>query len=234
MSRIAKNPIKISKEIECTFKDGVFSAKGKLGQMETLVNSNYTINIEEDEIKVLPLKEITNDKPKPLYPIYGKSTIERCISEISNYSKTNVLITLGYKSELFNDLIKNLESKYKINIDIFVEDEPLGECGALWVVKNNLSENFIFINGDLIFSIDFKKLVFFHKRLASNLTLVTHTSDHPEDSDLISAANGTLIDQIFVKSSQKNIDRNAYLGNSGIFVLNKNILDDLYGRSKKR
>ena len=27
MSRIAKNPIKISKEVECTFRDGIFSAK---------------------------------------------------------------------------------------------------------------------------------------------------------------------------------------------------------------
>ena len=29
MSRIANNPIKISKEVECTFRDGIFSAKGK-------------------------------------------------------------------------------------------------------------------------------------------------------------------------------------------------------------
>ena len=34
MSRIANNPIKISKEVECTFRDGIFSAKGKLGQMQ--------------------------------------------------------------------------------------------------------------------------------------------------------------------------------------------------------
>ena len=34
MSRIAKNPIKISKDIECTFSNGVFSAKGKLGKIE--------------------------------------------------------------------------------------------------------------------------------------------------------------------------------------------------------
>ena len=57
MSRIAKNPIKISKEVECTFKDGIFSAKGKLGQMQIVVNSNYNININDDEIKVLPIKE---------------------------------------------------------------------------------------------------------------------------------------------------------------------------------
>tara|TARA_Y100000739_G_C20612806_1_gene469735 strand:- start:1024 stop:2265 length:1242 start_codon:yes stop_codon:yes gene_type:complete len=173
------------------------------------------------------LKKITNDIPKPLYPINGKSTIERCIEEISNFSICNILITLGYKSDFFVSSINNLKKKYKIDIDIFVENHPLGECGALWFLKDQLSEDFIFINGDLIFSIDFKKLIYFHKRLSSSLTLVTHTSDHPEDSDLISAPNGTLIDKIFIKSSQTKNNRNAYLGNSGISVINKNILEKI-------
>ena len=57
MSRIAKNPIKISNDVECTFVNGIFSAKGKLGQLDISVNSNYNINIQDDEVKVLPLNE---------------------------------------------------------------------------------------------------------------------------------------------------------------------------------
>ena len=49
MSRIAKNPIKISKEVECTFSEGIFSAKGKLGQMETNINPKFNINIVEND-----------------------------------------------------------------------------------------------------------------------------------------------------------------------------------------
>ena len=74
---------------------------------------------------------------------------------------------------------------------------------------------------------DFWKLISFHQRLSSNLTLVTHTSDHPNDSDLVSAPNGTLIEDIFIKGLKKRTERNAYLGNSGIFVLNKSILDNI-------
>ena len=57
MSRIAKNPIKKTKEIECSFNEGIFSAKGKLGEMKITVNPNYNINISEDEVKVLPLND---------------------------------------------------------------------------------------------------------------------------------------------------------------------------------
>tara|TARA_B100000161_G_scaffold265302_1_gene240910 strand:+ start:1065 stop:2309 length:1245 start_codon:yes stop_codon:yes gene_type:complete len=171
------------------------------------------------------LKNITGSTPKPLFPINGKSTIERCIQELSNNSIGSVLITLGYKNESFLKDIKKLEKKYSFNIDIFVENFPLGECGALWSIKENLNKNFFFINGDLIFSIDLYRLIYFHKRLASQLTLVTHTSDHPSDSDLVSAPNGTLIENIFIKDSQTISDRYGYLGNSGICLMDKNLLE---------
>ena len=106
----------------------------------------------------------------------------------------------------------------------FSRKKTLGECGALWQVQERVYENFIFINGDLIFSIDFDRLISFHKRLSSKLTLVTHTSDHPTDSDLVSASNGSLVDEIYLKKKSKNIETNAYLGNSGIFIINKKIL----------
>ena len=179
------------------------------------------------------LNVITKEIPKPLYPINKKSTIERCIAEITNFPNSNVLITLGYKSNFFLNTINNLRDKYQINIDIYTETDPLGECGALWLVKDKLSQDFIFLNGDLIFSIDFEKLLYFHKRISSKLTLVTHTSDHPEDSDLISAPNGTLVDSIFIKGVENKKQRNAYLGNSGIFVINKSILDNLKAPSSK-
>tara|TARA_Y100001978_G_scaffold191345_1_gene195362 strand:+ start:156 stop:1400 length:1245 start_codon:yes stop_codon:yes gene_type:complete len=173
------------------------------------------------------LKEITNDIPKPLYLINGKSTLERCIEQLDCYKFESVIITIGFKSDNFLKYIVQLNQKYKIEINVFVEEKPLGECGALWKIKQKLCDNFVFINGDLIFSIDFEKLNIFHKRLSSKLTLVTHTSDHPEDSDLVSVPNGTLVENIFLKHPHKKINKNAYLGNSGIFVINKDILNKI-------
>ena len=173
------------------------------------------------------LKEITKDTPKPLFLVNGKSTLERCIEQLEDYKFKRVIITIGYLSKKFLEFVDVLNKKYQIDIEVFLEKKPMGECGALWIIKNKLSDNFIFINGDLIFSIDFKKLIYFHQRLSSNLTLVTHTSDHPEDSDLVSVPNGSLVEVIFLKDSCKKIDKYAYLGNSGIFILNKSLLEKL-------
>ena len=173
------------------------------------------------------LKEITKDIPKPLFLVRGKSTLERCIEQLENYKFKRVFLTIGYLSKTFLECVEFLNQKYRIDIEVFIEKKPMGESGALWIIKEKLSDDFIFINGDLIFSIDFKKLVYFHQRLSSNLTLVTHTSDHPDDSDLVSVPNGSLVEDIFLKDNNKEIDKHAYLGNSGIFILNKSLLEKI-------
>lgn len=173
------------------------------------------------------LKDLTKDLPKPLFPINNKSTLERSLDQLYLNGIKNVLITSGYKSKLFKEFLIKLKKNSSIRIDLFVEDKPLGESGALWLLKEKLSDNFLFINGDLIYSMDLEKLILFHNRLNSNLTLVTHTSDHPDDSDLLIAPNGSLVENIFLKNISYKKNKFAYLGNSGICVINKRIFDFL-------
>ena len=57
MSRIAKNSIKIDQDTSCKFENGNFFAKGKLGEMNFLVNPLYTVEIQNNEIFVKPIAE---------------------------------------------------------------------------------------------------------------------------------------------------------------------------------
>ena len=50
MSRIAKNSIEINDEINCSFNEGKFLAKGKLGEMTLSINSNFSIDIKDNEV----------------------------------------------------------------------------------------------------------------------------------------------------------------------------------------
>ena len=171
------------------------------------------------------LKSITGSIPKPLFPINKTSPLHRICLQLKEYNISEVHLTLGYCSEMFDKEIKNINSKLGLKINTFKEKTPLGECGALWEIKNLLKKDILFINGDLIFSIDLKRFIKFHKRLDSRLTLLTHTSTHPEDSDLISAPNGTLIEKLFLKSIRNNEDSDAYLGNAGMALFNSDLLN---------
>ena len=173
------------------------------------------------------LKSITGTIPKPLFPIDKISTLRRICLQLKKYGIIEINLTLGYCSEAFDKEIKDINSKLNLKINTFKEKIPLGECGALWEIKKQLKKEVIFINGDVVFSIDLKKFMDFHKRLDSRFTLLTHTSTHPEDSDLISAPNGTLIKKLHLKSNKNNQESNAYLGNAGMALFDSDLLNSV-------
>ena len=131
MSRIAKNPIKISKEIECSFKEGIFSAKGKLGQMQISVNSNYKIKIDENEVKVIPISEINND------PNWGttRAIIANTINGVSNgFSKTLELNGTGYRASVSGSKLK-LELGYSHDVNFDIPNDVKIECPKQNIIK---------------------------------------------------------------------------------------------------
>ena len=131
MSRIAKNPIKISKEIECSFKEGIFSAKGKLGLMQIPINSNYKIKIDEDEVKVLPINENIND------PNWGttRAIIANTINGVSNgFTKTLELNGTGYRASVSGSKLK-LELGYSHDINFDIPNDVKIECPKQNIIK---------------------------------------------------------------------------------------------------
>ena len=131
MSRIANNPIKISKEVECTFRDGIFSAKGKLGQMQTIVNSNYKINIKDDEIKVIPNTENNKDSN------WGttRAIIANIVNGVTNgFTKTLELNGTGYRASVSGSKLK-LELGYSHDINFDIPADVKIECPKQNLIK---------------------------------------------------------------------------------------------------
>ncbi len=164
--------------------------------------------------------------PKGLLDINGKSVIYRIAEQVSYSGIKNLFLLKGYKSEFFDEEINKIENKLNIKISSFVEDEPLGECGALWKIKDRiLSKDLLFILGDIVFEVDLVRFVNFHNRLKSNFTLISHISSHPEDSDLIRAPNGVQITDFKFKTQPIKNQFKGFLGNAGISLFKKDLLD---------
>ena len=131
MSRIANNPIKISKEVECTFRDGIFSAKGKLGQIQTTINSNFDITINEDEIKVISIIENNKD------PIWGttRAIVANIINGVTNgFTKTLELNGTGYRASVSGSKLK-LELGYSHDVNFDIPADVKIECPKQNLIK---------------------------------------------------------------------------------------------------
>ena len=131
MSRIAKNPIIISKDIECAFDNGTFTVKGKLGEIKINVHPNFNIDINNDQVKVLPLDDYNND------PNWGttRALIANSINGVTNgFTKTLELNGTGYRASVSGSKLK-LELGYSHDINFDIPSDVKIECPKQTLIK---------------------------------------------------------------------------------------------------
>ena len=132
MSRIAKNSIKIDQDISCKFENGVFFAKGKVGEMNLSNNPLYTIDIKENEIFVKPIEE--KDK---LNPNWGttRSLVANIVAGVSKgFEKMLELNGTGYRASVSGNTLK-LQLGFSHDIDYTIPKEVKIECPKQNLIK---------------------------------------------------------------------------------------------------
>ena len=171
------------------------------------------------------LSSFANDKPKPLVSICGKSILQHEIECLSKQGFKEIVLTLSYKADQIIEYFGD-GSRFGVNLEYYIEQHPLGNAGALFKLLDNgvisANEDFLLLNADSMFSVDFNKFILFHKNMAGLATLFTHPNSHPYDSGLIVAKNGLVMGWLTKEDLRPEWYKNRV--NAGLHVLNSNIL----------
>lgn len=174
------------------------------------------------------ISELFPDIPKPLIPIQGIPVLEREIISLHEQGFTDFILTVNHMAEKIQEYFRD-GSKLGVNISYFVEDKPLGNAGALFFL--NLREDFLLLNADAVFDVDFNRMVEFHKQHGGLVTLFTHPNSHPYDSGLIIAGeNGEVKKWLAKEDERPEYYKNRV--NAGLHVINPKVLE-LSGVNKK-
>ncbi len=132
------------------------------------------------------ISSVVSDIPKPMIKIANVPVLEREIACLRNQGFTDLIITISHLAEIIIDYFGD-GRKFGVNIEYFVEEQPLGNAGALLKLKNKLTEPFLLLNADLLFDIDFNRFIDYHRKKGGLATLFTHPNSHPYDSGLLVA-----------------------------------------------
>lgn len=116
------------------------------------------------------LKPFTETIPKPLLPIGEKAILEIQIERLKKYGFDEIFLATNYKSDYFKNFFGD-GSRYGVKLKISKEEKPLGTAGPLLLLREELEEPFIVMNGDILSLIDFKKLYDFSNSIDSLLTI---------------------------------------------------------------
>jgi D,D-heptose 1,7-bisphosphate phosphatase len=166
------------------------------------------------------VSSIASDIPKPMIPICGKPILEHQINCLKKNGLTEIILVIGHLGQHIKDYFGD-GSGFGCSISYYTETEPLGTAGALYKLKN-LSGDFILLNGDIIFDIDFSRMINFHHEKKAHVTLAVHPNSHPFDSALITSnSNNQVIGWL-----NKEDDRKWYKNqvNAGIHILSAGFL----------
>lgn len=167
------------------------------------------------------ISELFPDIPKPLIPIDNIPVLEREIISLSDQGFTDIILTIGYMAEKIQEYFGD-GSKLGVNISYFVEEKPLGNAGALFFL--DLKEDFLLLNADAVFDVDFNRMVAFHKQHGGLVTLFTHPNSHPYDSGLIIAGEDGKVEKWLAKEDERPVLYKNRV-NAGLHVISPKALE---------
>ena len=169
------------------------------------------------------ISSVASDIPKPMIEIDGIPVLEREIQCLKEQGFKDLIITVSHLGHIIMNYFGD-GLDFGVHIEYFVEEQPLGNAGALFELKNKLTEDFLLLNADSIFDIDFNRIVKFHKEKGGLVTLFTHPNSHPYDSGLIIADKTGAVEQWLTKEDARpKYYQNR--GNAGLHVVSPEILE---------
>ncbi len=175
------------------------------------------------------ISKLFPDIPKPLIPIRDKNGIERPVLEweilsLVSQGVTDIILTVSHMADKIEAYFGTGE-RFGCKIQYFVENEPLGNAGALFKLRETLgSEPFLLLIADAMFDVDFNRMVVFHKEKKALATLFTHPNSHPYDSSVIVASSsGAVLQWLTKEDVRPGFYKNRV--NAGLQVIDPQILD---------
>ena len=173
------------------------------------------------------LRSIINDIPKPMAPIKGIPFLEYLILQLKKQNIKDLIFSTGYKGSIIKNYFQDGDN-WDINIEYSEEDKPLGTGGALRKAGELIDdEQFIVMNGDSFFDIEFKQLIAFHEDKQAVATIGLAYVETIERYGYVEIGNDGKITKFVEKDNSVSP---GYI-NGGIYILNSELINKIpYGQ----
>lgn len=166
------------------------------------------------------IAEVNSDVPKPMIPIDGKPILEYQINTLRKQGYREFILIIGHLGSVIRDYFGD-GSGWDVSIRYIEEETPLGTAGALYYLKDEIREDFLLLNGDIIFDVDVDRFLRHHRARGAVATILTHPNSHPYDSGIIAADEEDRVTDWLHKEDPRLWYRNRV--NAGLHMLSPEI-----------
>lgn len=154
---------------------------------------------------VLPSKAVilAGGDPRILLKIVnGKAVIAHNIELLATYGVTDVIVITDKRDTRVKDYLGD-GAAFDVHVTIIEEREPMGTAGCLNLVRDQISDHFILMNGDELKAVNLKEMFAFHKQHHGTCTIALTNVQDPSGYG-VAIMNGTSIVGFIEKPTSKN------------------------------
>ncbi len=181
------------------------------------------------------LRPLTCTIPKTLIPVGNVPIIERQMLSLREAGIEEIILAVSVMSDYLKDYFQSGE-KLSLKISYTNEQSPMGTGGALKLAEPLLNDdNFIFLNGDVVFNFEFTKLIEAHKNYNAMGTIASKVVNDPSRYGVIIADEESNRIEEFLEKEQYKPPENEKRPmpiNAGAYVLEPEIFS--YIKPRKR
>jgi dTDP-glucose pyrophosphorylase len=163
------------------------------------------------------LRPLTEHTPKPMLKVGNRPILETIILNFKKYGFTNIVLCVSYKSEIIEEYFQD-GSEFGVNIEYIHENKRMGTAGALRLVRDQLTEPFFVMNGDLLTNINFERMMEYHESHKSIATMGVREYDFQVPYGVVNVDGEDIL-----SIDEKPIHK--FFVSGGVYVLSPKTLD---------
>jgi UDP-N-acetylglucosamine diphosphorylase/glucosamine-1-phosphate N-acetyltransferase len=171
------------------------------------------------------LQPITATRPKHLIKVGGKPILEHCINALKACGVNEAVIVVYYMADTMRAYFGD-GKKFGLKIEYAEQKGVLGTGNAASITEPFMQEDFLLVNGDMLFDAEaIKTVVNLHQKEKPSATMAIVPVEKPENYGIVEIEDGRKVKRIVEKPTRKESPSN--LANAGIYVFSTQIFEKL-------
>ena len=168
------------------------------------------------------LAPLTEDTPKPMLKIMGKTVLENVFDRLDSCGIKKANVTTMYLPWQ----IESLGSKHgNLLVNYIREQASLGTAGAVKNAYDGESDTVIVLSGDGVYDFDLKAAIDFHFEKNADVTIVTYLTENPLEYGVVLYDSQGKVSRFAEKPPWAQVISGTV--NTGIYIINRDIIDKI-------
>ncbi len=168
------------------------------------------------------LRPQTSNLPKPMLPLVGRPMMEHIVSLLRKHGIEDIVVTVAFLPNAIRNYFGD-GSELGVRMVYATEETPLGTAGSVRNAREQLTERFLVISGDVLTDIDLTSLLQFHEKNNALATIALCAVDNPLEFGIVITREDGSIERFLEKPGWGQVFSDTI--NTGIYVLEPEIFD---------